>query len=72
MCLHERTHCCHLANTTEPSVYGCDVPYVTFDHLSLDTPTQTVAQIYLCDCRPALRAQYCIVAFESTHYSYLI
>ena len=45
MCLHERTHCCHLANTTEPSVYGCDVPYVTFDHLSLDTPTQTVAQI---------------------------
>jgi len=28
MCPHWRTHCLHLANTTEPSVYGGDAPYV--------------------------------------------
>ena len=27
MC-HGRTHCRHLANTIEPSVYGGDAPYV--------------------------------------------
>jgi len=43
MCPHGRTHCRHLANTTEPSVYGGDVASHQinyFDHLlSLDTPT---------------------------------
>jgi len=28
MCSHGRTHCRHLVNTNEPSVYGGDAPYV--------------------------------------------
>jgi len=28
MCPHGRTHCRHLTNTIEPSVYGGDAPYV--------------------------------------------
>ena len=28
MCPHGRTHCHHLANTIEPSVYGGDAPCV--------------------------------------------
>jgi len=58
MCPHGRTHCRHLANTTEPSVCGCDAPcvkllwpLVIFGHAHLDSRT---------DSR-ALRAEYCIV-----------
>jgi len=28
ICPHGSTHCRHLANTNEPSVYGGDAPYV--------------------------------------------
>jgi len=49
MCPCGRTRCRHLSNNIEPSVYGGDAPYDKLnyiDHLlSLDTPTNTVAQI---------------------------
>jgi len=58
MCPHGRTHYRHLENTTEPSVYGGDVPYVKllgplviFGHAHLDSRT---------DSR-ALQAEYCTV-----------
>ena len=58
MCPHEKTHCRHLANTIEPSVYGGDAPCVKllwplvfFGHSHLQSRA---------DSR-ALRAEYCIV-----------
>jgi len=47
VCPHGMTHCRHLANTIEPSVYGGDAPYLNYFHhlLSLDTSTYTIAQI---------------------------
>jgi len=34
LCLHGRTHCRHLANTIEPSVYGGDAPDVKLPYRS--------------------------------------
>jgi len=58
MCPDRRTHCRHLSNNIEPSVYGGDGPYakllsplVIFGHADLGSRT---------DSR-ALRAEYRIV-----------
>jgi len=58
MCHHGRTRCRRLSNTTEPSVYGGDAPYVKllwplviFGHAHLDSRIDS----------QALRAEYCIV-----------
>jgi len=47
MCSHGRTHCRHLANTIELSVYGGDAPYVKLlsPVVIFPTPSYTVAQI---------------------------
>jgi len=53
-----RTHCCHLANTIVPSVYGGDVPYV-----KLLRPLGILGNAHLDSCTDsrALRSEYCIV-----------
>jgi len=70
MCPHRRTHCRHLANAIEPSVYGGDAPYakllsppVIFGHAHLHSRTDSLA----------LRAEYCIVGIPHiTQYIYLV
>jgi len=62
MCPHGRTHCHHLSNNIEPSVYGGDAPYVKllwplviFGHAHLGNRTDS----------QVLRTKYCIVGIPS-------
>jgi len=60
ICRHGRTHCRHLANTIEPSVYGGDPPYVKLLWLPVLVIFGHAHLVSRTDSR-ALRAEYCIV-----------